>query len=100
MPARAGTGNRGGCRDPASPYLHAEAQDMTYHPPGMPHYKIARMDRRRFLLAAGTPLFGAAQGGRKRNVLFVATDDLNNCIGCYGHPIVKSPNIDRIAKNG
>lgn len=57
------------------------------------------MDRRSFLFTAAAPLF-AAQGGRKRNVLFIATDDLNNCIGCYGHPIVKTPNIDRIAKNG
>jgi iduronate 2-sulfatase len=58
------------------------------------------MDRRSFLFTAAGPLFAAAQGGRKRNVLFIATDDLNNCIGCYGHPIVKTPNIDRIAKDG
>jgi iduronate 2-sulfatase len=58
------------------------------------------MNRRRFLLTAAAPLFAAPQGGRKRNVLFIATDDLNNCIGCYGHPVVKTPNIDRIAKNG
>jgi uncharacterized sulfatase len=58
------------------------------------------MDRRNFLLSAAAPLLSAAQSGRKRNVLFIATDDLNNCIGCFGHPIVKTPNIDRIAKNG
>ena len=58
------------------------------------------MDRRSFLFTAAAPLFAAAQGGRKRNVLFIATDDLNNCIGGYGHPIVKTPNIDRIAKKG
>jgi iduronate 2-sulfatase len=58
------------------------------------------MDRRSFLFTASAPLFAAAQGGRKRNVLFIATDDLNNCLGCYGHPVVKTPNIDRIAKNG
>ena len=58
------------------------------------------MDRRSFLFTAAAPLFAAAQGGRKRNVLFIATDDLNNCLGCYGHPIVKTPNIDRIARNG
>jgi iduronate 2-sulfatase len=58
------------------------------------------MDRRTFLLGAVAPLFAAPQTGGRRNVLFIATDDLNNCIGCYGHPIVKTPNIDRIAKNG
>jgi iduronate 2-sulfatase len=58
------------------------------------------MDRRSFLASATASLFAAPQGGRKRNVLFIATDDLNNCIGCYGHRIVKTPNIDRIAKNG
>ncbi|MCK4960385.1 MAG: sulfatase-like hydrolase/transferase, partial [Planctomycetes bacterium] len=36
----------------------------------------------------------------KPNVLFVICDDLNNDIGVYGHPMVKTPNIDRLAAEG
>lgn len=34
------------------------------------------------------------------NVLFLICDDLNCDMGLYGHPIVKTPNIDKLAKRG
>ena len=37
---------------------------------------------------------------KQHHVLFIAIDDLRPELGCYGSKIVKSPNIDRLAKEG
>lgn len=36
----------------------------------------------------------------KPNVLFIAVDDLNCRIACYGDPLAKTPNLDRLAQRG
>jgi len=45
-----------------------------------------------------TIVFG--QNAKKTNVLFIAVDDLKPILGCYGNNLVKTPNIDRLAKMG
>ena len=71
------------------------------------------MDRRAFLQttgAAGTAAFlsgglcAAQDGGGaadRPNVLFVAIDDLNDWVGCFGgNPQVKTPHLDRLNAEG
>ena len=52
------------------------------------------------LLAAIAAFSLVGKSDSKLNVLFIMTDDLNCDIGSYGHPLVKTPNIDRLAEEG
>ncbi len=54
------------------------------------------MNRLLVITLAATTVFAAP----KRNVLFIAVDDLRPEIGCYGNPIAKTPNLDRLAARG
>jgi N-acetylglucosamine-6-sulfatase len=43
----------------------------------------------------------AADSAARPNIIFILVDDLRwDALGCTGHPFAKTPNIDRIAKEG
>lgn len=52
------------------------------------------------LSCSGISAATAAERGERPNVLFIAVDDLNTRIGCYGDPVAKTPNLDRLAQGG
>jgi len=63
-------------------------------------YSFAQFIRLFTALSMGMFLLQASAEQKPRNVLFIAVDDLKPWLGCYGHPVVKTPNIDRIAEMG
>jgi uncharacterized sulfatase len=52
------------------------------------------------MLVAGMPAAAQSSGARHPNVLLIMSDDLNNHLGTYGHPVVMTPHIDRLARRG
>jgi N-acetylgalactosamine-6-sulfatase len=69
-----------------------------------------KLDRRRlpplfpFLLAAvgcAVSISGAAVGAERPNIVLILADDMGyGDLGCYGHPVAKTPNIDELARQG
>ncbi len=61
--------------------------------------------RRSFLtaiLAAGglACLAGEAADGQRPNIIWIMAEDIGVELGCYGHPAVKTPHLDRFASEG
>lgn len=58
------------------------------------------LTRRAFVAASAAPFVSRAAQRRRLNVLLLMADDMNNVLGCYGHPRVKTPSLDRLAAQG
>jgi iduronate 2-sulfatase len=57
--------------------------------------------RRQLLASVCAPFLNLKAAAKPMNVLFVVSDDLTStALRCYGHPIVESPNIDSLARDG
>jgi N-sulfoglucosamine sulfohydrolase len=56
----------------------------------------------RFLFLSSSFLFFQAKvAAEKANIVFFISDDMSyNDFGCYGHPVIKTPNIDKLAARG
>jgi arylsulfatase A-like enzyme len=51
--------------------------------------------------AAANTAAGSASAPRRPNLVMILSDDhRNDMLGCAGHPILKTPNIDRLAAEG
>lgn len=56
---------------------------------------------RKLFLLLNLVLFSLSAGAKPPNIVFFFTDDQrHDTLGCAGHPIVKTPNIDRLADRG
>ncbi len=51
-------------------------------------------------LSSVLPRFAFGAADQKYNVLFIVGDDMRTTLGCYGAPIIKTPNMDKLAASG
>jgi uncharacterized sulfatase len=77
--------------------LHAPLTQLSHLPSAISHRAWLLLCSTLLLSLCPSPVSAAPP---RYNVLFIAIDDLNVSLGCYDHPLVKSPNIDRLAARG
>lgn len=61
---------------------------------------FARLLLPTLLLGLLCPAPAPAAEKTRPNVLFIIADDLNTSLGSYGHPLAKTPNLDKLAARG
>ncbi len=52
------------------------------------------------LAAAMTLSLSGQQSQKRPNILWISTEDMSPHLGCYGDPVARTPNIDRLASQG
>jgi arylsulfatase A-like enzyme len=63
------------------------------------------LTRREYLLgsaaaAAGAQTPGPRSTGRPPNILWILAEDMGPQLACYGEPLIQTPNLDRMARDG
>jgi arylsulfatase len=70
-----------------------------------PHASISKMSQKHFtrraLLAGAAATTMLGQGSSRLNLLMITNDQHRaDCLGCYGNPVIQTPNLDRLAREG
>src|SRR5579872_5211337 len=58
------------------------------------------MNRRQFLGSPAAAALAQTQKGDYRSVLLLIADDHSPIARCYGNPVIATPNMDRLAREG
>lgn len=61
---------------------------------------ISMLRRLWFVVLLAAAMSAAAAESVRTNVLLITTDDLGLCLGCFGDPQARTPNIDKLAGDG
>jgi len=66
----------------------------------MTSYPLTRRNAAGAVLSAAAAGLSAAAAKDRPNILWILGDDLGPQLGCYGHPLVSTPHVDRLAAAG